>query len=144
MIFDTGHSGETHDRQNQLANEKSKHNHATSSGRSNDQNDLRGSWRLEVMVAPSATSESLSEVHSRFISLARVASPDSVSSSRPVYQSASCEVRPSYYIPLDRLRGVYTIQASSGTHTHCARTRRCERGVLFISFSLSLSPSLTR
>lgn len=105
-----------------------------------ERNDLRGSWRLEVVVASSATSEPLSEVHSRFISLPHAASPDSVSSSRPVYQSASCEVRPSYYIPLDRLRGVYTIQASSGIHIYMARgdEEMRERSSLYIFLALAL------
>ena len=39
----------------------------------------------------------------------------------PTYRSASCEVRPSHYIPLGRLRGVYTVEASSVT-------ARCKKG----------------
>lgn len=105
--------------------------------------DLRGSWRLEMVVASSATSEPLSEVHSRFISVPHAASPGSVSSSRPVYQSASCEVRPSYYIPLDRLRGVYTIQASSGIHIYIARRRRDAKEEFSLYLSRSHSPFLS-
>lgn len=94
------------------------------------------------MVAPSATSEPLSEVHSRLISLSipHATSPDSVSSSGPVYQSASCEVRPSHYIPLDRLRSVYTIQASPGI----ARTKRARERSSFLSRSPPLSPFISR
>lgn len=95
------------------------------------------------MVALSATSEPLSEVHSLVSSLSipHATSPDSVSSSGPVYQSASCEVRPSHYIPLDRLRSVYTIQASPGI----ARTKRT-REKLFLTLSRSplLLPFISR
>lgn len=49
--------------------------------------------------------------------------PWSVSSSGPTYRSASCEVRPSHYIPLGRLGGVYTVEASSVTARSVRRGR---------------------
>lgn len=54
--------------------------------------------------------------------------PWSVSSSGPTYRSASCEVRPSHYIPLGRLRGVYTVEASSVTARSVRRGRVREGG----------------
>ena len=78
-------------------------------------------WRCFVSLALSL---SLPPLPSVSLSLSLSPSrPWSVSSSGPTYRSASCEVRPSHYIPLGRLRGVYTVEASSVT------ARSVRRGV---------------
>ena len=81
-------------------------------------------WRCFVSLALSL-SLSLPSPLSLSLSPSR---PWSVSSSGPTYRSASCEVRPSHYIPLGRLRGVYTVEASSVTARSVRRGRVREGG----------------
>jgi len=94
------------------------------------------------VVASSATPQPLSEVHSRFASLVRAASPGSVSSCGPIYQSASCEVRRAIISPLTAFE-VYILsrhlQASRGRRGRGMRGRNSLPPSLSLSLSLSLS-----
>jgi len=91
------------------------------------------------VVASSATPRPLSEVHSRFASLVRAASPGSVSSCGPIYQSASCEVRRAIISPLTAFE-VYILSR----HLQASRGRRGRgmRGRNSLPLSLSLFLSL--